>query len=237
MFSVTVDSSYTAAATADIRTIIGESGAISGGDDDNLGKEIARIMMFVIPLAMLIRFISTPLWVEPLLLLINLGVAILINMGTNIFKAEISSVTYICSSVLQLACSVDYGIFLLDRFAEIRREGVMPFEAMLKAVTSSLTSILSSGLTTVVGFAALIAMRFLIGPEMGIVLSKGIIISLLSTLIFLPCLTLLCCKFIDKTTHRSFMPSFKGTASIISKTCLPLAAVIIVLIAPFRCLN
>ena len=111
-----------------------------------------------------------------------------------------------------MACSMDYAIFLLDRFAEYKKVGLKPMDAMTLAVSRSATSILSSGMTTILGFLALAAMQFKIGPDMGFVLAKGIVISLAVTLIFLPCITMYCYKWIDRTQHRSFMPTFERSA-------------------------
>ncbi len=159
-----------------------------------------------------ILLFTTSSWFEPVLFMLNVGIAIVLNMGTNLIFGEISFITKTTGAILQLACSMDYAIFLVDRFEEIRREGYEAIDAMSIAVSKSAASILSSGLTTVVGFAALIAMRFKIGPDMGYVLSKGIVISLLVTLLFMPCLTMCCYKLIDRTQHRSFMPTFERTA-------------------------
>ena len=119
--------------------------------------------------------------------MVNVGIAIIINMGTNLIFGEICFITNTAGAILQLACSMDYAIFLLERFEEFRKEGLQPEEAMVRAVVRSTGSIASSGLTTVMGFVALTAMRFLIGPDMGLVLSKGIAISLVTTLVFMPC--------------------------------------------------
>lgn len=120
--------------------------------------------------------------------MITIGIAIMLNRGTNLLFGEISFVTNAAGSVLQLAVSMDYSIFLLHRFAENRAEGKDVQDAMVAAVKQSTGSVLSSGLTTVTGFAALILMRFKIGPDMGWVMAKAIVFSLLCVLCFLPAL-------------------------------------------------
>jgi predicted RND superfamily exporter protein len=222
----------------DIREIIGGNGALSGNPVDTVnaqisnGTEIQHMLMIIIPMLFLILLFTTTAWVEPALFLINLGVAVALNMGTNIFLGEISFVTKTTATILQLACSMDYAIFLLDRFAEIRGEGLPPEEAMAKAVAKSISSISASGLTTVVGFAALCIMQFRIGPDMGIVLAKGIVFSLLTTLIFMPCLTLSCYKWIDKTAHRSFMPSFSIFGRCAERSKIGVIVIVAVLLLP-----
>ena len=113
----------------------------------------------------------------------TIGIAIMINRGTNLMFGTISFVTNAAGSVLQLAVSMDYGIFLLHRFAENREKGFEAQEAMVNAVKQSVGSVTSSGLTTVTGFAALILMRFKIGPDMGWVMVKAIILSLIAVLL------------------------------------------------------
>jgi predicted RND superfamily exporter protein len=103
---------------------------------------------------------------------------------------------------------MDYAIFLLHKFADFREEGMDIKEAMANAMKKSYTSILSSGLTTILGFLALALMRFKIGPDLGIVLAKGIVFSLLSVMFLLPVLTMYTYRIIDKTHHRSFIPKF-----------------------------
>ena len=218
LFSVTVADENQEQTLEAIRAIIGEEGAMSGNPVDTVNAqittdvEIQHMMSIIIPLMFCILLFTTTSWFEAVLFMINVGVAIIINMGTNLIFGEISFITNTTGAILQLACSMDYAIFLLERFEAARAEGLAPLDAMSKAVAGSATSILSSGLTTVVGFVALVAMRFKIGPDMGYVLAKGIAISLLTTLVFMPCMTICCYKWIDKTAHRSFMPSFEKLA-------------------------
>jgi predicted RND superfamily exporter protein len=137
------------------------------------GKELGEMMMIIIPIVLIIMLIATRSWVEPFLFLFVIGISILINTGTNALLDSVSFVTQTTAAILQLAVSMDYSIFLLHAFADFRDEGMPPREAMLAAMKRSYSTILSSGMTTVLGFAALIFMRFLIGPDMGIVLAKG----------------------------------------------------------------
>lgn len=118
---------------------------------------------------------------------------------------------------MQLAVSMDYSIFLLHRFAEYRKQNLEVKEAMLRALQKSMSSIASSGLTTVIGFVALMLMRFQIGPDMGRALAKGILFSLISVLGILPVLAVSCYKLIDKTSHRSFIPSFEKFSKLVLK--------------------
>ena len=222
---------------ADIRELIGENGAMSGNPVDTVnaqsstGDEVQRMMFLIIPLMFLI-LVTTSSWFVPVVFMINVGVAIVLNMGTNILLGEISFITETTGAILQLACSMDYAIFLVDRFEEICAEGMAPMPAMTHAILKSAPSICSSGLTTVVGFAALIAMRFKIGPDMGYVLAKGIVISLIVTLVFMPCLTMCCYKLIDKTQHKSLMPDFAVLAKWADRAKGAVAISVFLLLVP-----
>ena len=238
LFSLTVADEGQQETLSQIRVIIGETGAMSGNPMDTVNtqnttdSEIQRMMTYIIPLIFVILLITTTSWMEPVLFLVNVGVAIAINSGTNLLFGEISFITQTTGAILQLACSMDYAIFLLDRFEEMRGEGLEPLDAMTQAVLRSASSISSSGLTTVVGFAALIAMQFKIGPDMGFVLAKGIGISLVTTLVFMPCLSIFCYKLVDRTRHRSLLPSFDRFARLMNRIKAPVSVLVLVLLVP-----
>lgn len=194
LYSVTVSSDKTEKkkAVTEIREIIGDDNAMSGTAVTDVlspvhtSKDIQKIMLIALPIIFLILLLTTTSWFEPVLFMITIGIAIMLNRGTNLIFGEISFVTNAAGSVLQLAVSMDYSIFLLHRFAEIRKEGKDVQEAMIEAVKQSTGSVFSSGLTTVTGFAALILMRFKIGPDMGWVMAKAIVFSLICVLCLLP---------------------------------------------------
>ena len=238
LFSVTVSSNEDekAAAVEAIREIIGDNNAMSGiAVTDVLSpvhtsQEIQKIILIALPIIFVILLLTTTSWFEPVLFMVTIGVAIMLNRGTNLMFGEISFVTNAAGSVLQLAVSMDYSIFLLHRFAENRQDGKPVQEAMIAAVKQSMGSVLSSGLTTVTGFAALILMRFKIGPDMGYVMAKAIVFSLICVLCFLPALAISTYKLIDKTRHRPFYPAFSKFAKGVLKVRIP-ALTIAVLIA------
>ncbi|WP_279220911.1 MMPL family transporter [Mediterraneibacter butyricigenes] len=127
---------------------------------------------------------------------------------------------------------MDYAIFILHRFVENRQAGEKVQDAMVDAVKQSVGSVLSSGLTTVSGFAALILMRFRIGPDMGWVMAKAIVLSLFSVLCFLPALTMISYKLIDKTQHRSFVPKFEKFSTAVLKVRVPVLTVFVLILIP-----
>ena len=238
LFSVTVSSNEDekAAAVEAIREIIGDNNAMSGTAVTDVlspvhtSQEIQKIILIALPIIFVILLLTTTSWFEPVLFMVTIGVAIMLNRGTNLMFGEISFVTNAAGSVLQLAVSMDYSIFLLHRFAENRQDGKPVQEAMIAAVKQSMDSVLSSGLTTVTGFAALILMRFKIGPDMGYVMAKAIVFSLICVLCFLPALAISTYKLIDKTRHRPFYPAFSKFAKGVLKVRIP-ALTIAVLIA------
>lgn len=220
-----------------VREIIGEENCMSGTAVTsvlapvNTSVEVQQIMFLAVPIIFLILILTTNSWFEPVLFMITIGVAILINRGTNLMFGTVSFVTNAAGSVLQLAVSMDYSIFLLHRFSENREEGLPVEKAMIEAVKQSVGSILSSGLTTVTGFLALVLMRFKIGPDMGWVMSKAIVLSLVSVLCFLPALAISTYRLIDKTQHRTFVPKFDKFAALVMKLRIP-ALVLVILILP-----
>ena len=240
LFSVTVssDEKEKKAAVDAIREIIGDDNAMSGTAVTDVlspvhtSQEIQKIMLIALPIVFIILLLTTTSWFEPVLFMLTIGVAIMLNRGTNLIFGEISFVTNAAGSVLQLAVSMDYSIFLLHRFAENRQEGGNVQDAMMKAVKQSMGSVLSSGLTTVTGFAALILMRFRIGPDMGYVMAKAIVFSLICVLCFLPALAISTYKLIDKTRHRAFWPDFHKFAKAVLKVRIPALILAVLLLIP-----
>ena len=238
LFTLTVDEEKREEAVNSIRELIGDDNAMAGSiintvvAADATTKEVSQIILFIIPICLIILAITTTSWFEPILFMITIGIAIVLNKGSNFLFGEISFVTNAAGNVLQLAVSMDYAIFLLHRFADFRKEGLDAEEAMVQASVNSVGSIFSSGITTVIGFAALILMRFKIGPDMGIVMAKAIALSLITVLVLLPVLTLYCYKIIDKTKHRAFLPKFHKFSKLISKVMIPVSLVFIFIIAP-----
>jgi len=238
LFTLTIDTKKDAAAVEQIGEIVKGKGEVTGAivDDvqaqESAGGETSQMTLFIVPLILLILLLTTSSWIEPFLFLITIGVAIVLNNGTNAFLGEVSFITKSTAAILQLAVSMDYSIFILHRFQEYRHEGMEVKEAITLAMKKSFSSILASGLTTIIGFGALILMRFKIGPDLGVVLAKGIFFSLLSVMLLLPVLTVFTYKIIDKTHHRSFLPSFKGFAKFAIKLGVPVMIIVGILMVP-----
>ncbi len=238
LLSVTVCEDRRIDALDEIREIIGSEGAMTGSAvstaiaTKSTVSQIPLIALFGVLFALLVLILTTTSFAEPVIVLLGLGVAVIINSGSNLLFGEISFVTNAAGNILQLAVSLDYSVFLLHRFTECRKEYSDPREAMVQALCSSTTSILSSGLTTVIGFLALCLMRFQIGPDLGIALAKGIAISLITVFVFMPVFILATCRWIDKTQHRPFVPSFRRFGKVVSKTMISFVCLFAVVIVP-----
>lgn len=237
LFSVTIEEEKRQSAVTEIRALIGEDNAMTGSAvstavaTESTVSEIQKIAIFAVIFVFLVLMITTESYMEPVIVMIGLGVAIVINAGTNLIFGEISFVTNAAGNILQLAVSLDYSVFLIHRFSELRSEFEDPKDAMVEALTRSTSSILSSGLTTVIGFLALCLMQFKIGPDLGLALAKGIALSLISVFLFMPVLVLFTYRLLDKTMHRPFLPSFEKFGKVVYRIMVPVA-VLLVIIAP-----
>ena len=237
LFTLTIAEEKNLSAVEEIRKLIGDDNAMTGSavstavSTTSTVKEISLITVIAVIFVFLVLTLTTSSWLEPVIVLIGLGVAIVLNAGSNLIFGEISFVSNAAGSVLQLAVSLDYSVFLMHRFEECRKEAE-PKKAMHMALYKSTFSILSSGLTTVIGFIALTMMRFKIGPDLGLVLAKGVAISLITVFLFMPGLILATYKWMDKTKHRPFMPTFRRTGKLVSKITIPLLIIIVLLIVP-----
>lgn len=208
------DSSKTEAAIDEMKAITGDKGCYVGMAVQNKSliqtthSEMSKILVVAVIMIFVVLCLATTAWTEPILFLLVMGVAVLLNKGTNVFLGTISFLTDNVAIILQLATSMDYSIFLLDAYMNWRDTGLSEEEAIVKAVEEAINSIFASSLTTVVGFLALVTMKFNIGFDMGLVLAKGIIFSLLTVVFFMPAMILKFSKWNDKTKHRSFFPDF-----------------------------
>lgn len=238
LFSLTVESGAEVKAVDDIYELIGEENATSGeavntATSQNMaGTESFYAAALLIPIIIIILVLSTNSWVEPVFFLVAIGVSVLINLGTNIFLGEISFVTQSVAPILQLAVSLDYAIFLLHSFSDELKKGHTPEKAMANAMKSSFPVILVSATTTFFGFMSLMLMDFQIGADLGLNLVKGIVLSFISVVVLLPALTLYCYKWIEKTQHKSVMPSFSGIGAKILKFRIPALVLVFLLIIP-----
>ena len=209
-------------AVAEIRKIAGEQCFVSGmtaivEDIKELtNEEMPMYVVIAVILTSIVLAVSMDSFLIPVIFMLSLGMSILYNLGTNIFKGEISFLTQALTAVLQLAVTIDYSIFLWHSYKE--QKTFYPNdnkEAMAVAISKTVTSVVSSSLTTVAGFLALCFMSYTLGMDMGIVMAKGVILGVICCITVLPSLILICDKALEKTMHRDFLPNMDGISKFI----------------------
>ena len=191
---------------------------------ESITREIAMAIGMAVVIIWLILTLTTTSWFEPFLFILVMAVAIVLNMGSNIMFGRISFFTFSTAAILQLAVSMDYSIFLLHTYTAIKQSGVDSRPAMEAAIEKSCSSILASGATTIVGFLVIALMKFTIGRDVGFVLTKGIVCSLVTVLFLMPTLILRFDKKIEKTAHRSFLQPLDGLGQLMYRIRIPVLA-------------
>ena len=222
-----------------IRTVMNKQCFLSGlatllVDTRDLTDSQAPIYIAIaITLALIVLSFTMNSWVLPLVVLVSLGFAVVYNMGTNLFFGEISFITQSIAAILQLGVTMDYSVFLIDRFNEERMH--YPGDnarAMGEAIRGTFTSVLGSSLTTVFGFLALCFMTFTLGLDIGLVMAKGVLLGILTVITVLPSMMLLFFKPIYRFGHRSVVPKFARMNRFSVKHRRILAIILLVLIVP-----
>ena len=232
------DSDATVNAVEEIKSIVGDKAylggqaAVSHDMRKIIDKELTLYSIIAFVIISIILFISLESFIEPILFFITIGVAILLNMGTNSLFKDVSYMTHSIVAILQLAVSMDYSIFLLHRFMDEKLNYSTKEEAMIKAIKETFISILASALTTAGGFLALVWMKYGIGKDMGLVFAKGVLFSLVTVITLLPVLILIFDNQIEKYKHKVIFPNFKKTAPFIIKRRYILLAVVIIITIP-----
>ncbi len=199
----------------------------------SISEEITVALAIAVAVVLLILFLTSHAYFEPFLILLVLAVSIVVNMGTNWIFGTISFVTYAVCAILQLALAMDYAIFLLHSYNRFRDGGMQDAQAVAAAMKQSFMPIVSSAFTTVAGMLALLFMSFTIGFDIGIVLAKGIIISMLTVFTLMPALILLFKGALVKTKHKPLPIGGKYLAAFVSRgrLWLPLLLVPVILVS------
>jgi len=224
-FMESARSAVTNAAVEDIQELVAEDPDLYFGGEPailvdmqtGIDEEIFIYTAIAVFMILLVLTLSSSHYLDPILFLTAVGVAIIINMGSNIFQGEISFLTASIAAVMQLGISLDYAIFLMHRFEEEKEKHGSTEEAMAATINKTAVTVAASALTTIGGFAALMVMQNGIGGDMGIVLGKGIVVSLVVTLTLLPGLILTFYRFNSRYRHRILLPSFKPLSGLIVK--------------------
>ena len=225
-------------AIAQIKTLLGENAFMSGlsvivDDTREICDSQAPLYIAVaVALALAVMALMMESWFQPLIVLLSLGIAVLYNMGTNFFLGEISFITQCVAAVLQLGVTMDYSIFLIDRYSEEKEHYSSREEAMAAAVTKSFAALSGSSLTTVFGFLALCFMHLKLGFDIGFVMAKGVLFGIITVVFVLPSIVLIFEKQILKYRHRSFIPDLTKVNVFTLKHKKAFALIFLLLLTP-----
>ena len=246
LFTLTIATDQRVQAWQNIREVIGEENAMTGSAiatataTASTVSEVHLITVLAILFLLALLLLTTYSWVEPLVVLLGLAAGVAINSGTNLCFGTISFVTNAAGTILQLAISLDFSVFLFHRYKECRSASNStssstprhPAADMVQALCKTSTTIFSSGATVMIGFLALTVMDFKIGPDLGFVLAKGIAISIVTVFTLVPSLYLCSEKLLEKTAHRQFFPSFQKFGKLVSRSCVAFACLFVALPIP-----
>ncbi len=222
-FKDQISSDSTMEAVETLRDITDEHCKISGMtstvlDTRNLSNsEITVYIVIAVILCLIVLEIALDSYFAPFLLLINIGIAVFYNMGTNIFLGEISYITKAISAVLQLGVTMDFAIFLYHSYIQEMKHSKDINEAMASAIEKTLLSVVGSSLTTIAGFLALCSMNLTLGKDIGLVMAKGVLLGVICVVTILPAMILEFNKIIEKTKHKEIIPKFTGVKNLVMK--------------------
>lgn len=195
-------------------------------------QEITAYVLIAVVLCLIVLIFATDSYMVPIFLLGNIGMAILYNLGSNIFLGQISYITKAITAVLQLGVTTDFSIFLYHKYEDEKKKNDDKKKAMENAINETFKSVIGSSLTTIAGFLALCSMDLTLGKDIGIVMAKGVLFGLLCVLIIFPSLLLLFDKPIEKTKHKNFMPKFDKLINVIIKRRNIVLIIFVLLIIP-----
>lgn len=239
LFDTSMSADETMDAIEEIRDIADGQCFVSGmsavvTDIKNLSnKETPIYVLIAVLLSSLVLALTMDSFLAPVFFLLSIGMAIVYNLGSNIFMGEISYVTKALSAVLQLGVTMDYSIFLWHSYEENQRR--FPGDknrAMAHAISNTLTSVVGSSITTVAGFVALCFMSFTLGMDLGIVMAKGVVFGVIGCVTILPSLILIFDKAIQKTSHKPFIPDMGGIGNFVTKKFPVFIIIFLVILGP-----
>ena len=199
---------------------------------DLSNQEIVAYVAIAVLFCLIILLLTTDSYIIPFLLLGNIGIAIIYNMGSNYFLGDISYITKSISAVLQLGVTTDFSIFLYHKYEDSKKKIKDKKKAMSDAIVQTFKSILGSSLTTFAGFLALCTMDLLLGKDIGIVMAKGVLFGLLTVVTIFPAFLLIFDKQIDKTKHKILLPEFKKLPKFITSKSKAILIIFIIIMIP-----
>ena len=237
-FEESTSSEKTIDAVREIRNLTKDKALLGGMssmvlDTMNLSeKEIAIYIVIAVILCILVLSISLDSYVVPFILLLNIGFAIVYNLGTNIFLGQISYITKALVAVLQLGVTTDFSIFLYHSYEDKKKQYKNNEKAMINAIRETFISVMGSSFTTILGFLALCAMQLTLGRDLGIVMAKGVLLGVVTVLTVFPSLILALDKLIEKTKHKVIVPNFTSLNKFIIKHHVAIFVVFLILLFP-----
>ncbi|MEG2550408.1 MAG: MMPL family transporter [Erysipelotrichaceae bacterium] len=237
-FKESTSNQVTLDAVTKIKSITHDNVKISGMsatvlDTMNLSnQEITIYVLIAVLLCIIVLMLSLDSYLVPFLLLLNIGIAILFNMGTNVFLGNISYITKAIASILQLGVTTDFSIFLYHKYERAKQTYEDKEEAMAFALHETFVSVIGSSLTTIAGFLALCTMNLTLGRDIGIVMAKGVAFGVLCVLVLFPCLLLIFDKAIDKTIHKVWLPKFTSVKDFVIRHYKAIFIIFLLLIIP-----
>lgn len=203
-------------------------------DTKNLAEsEMPFYVVVAVVLSAIVLMLGMKSWLVPFIFIAGIGFAVAYNLGTNIFLGQVCYITKSLAAVLQLGVTMDFSIFLLHRYDEEKENGMNSEDAMVHAIVNTFTSISGSSLTTIAGFLAMCTMSLTLGADIGIVMAKGVVLGVLSTVIILPALILFFDKPIHKYTHRTFIPKLTKLSAFVTKYHKSVLLLSVLLFIPF----
>ena len=239
LFDESMSSDGTMDAIQTINDLVGKQCFVSGmasvnNDIRKLAENESVIYVLIaVVLSLIVLSLTMDSVVVPFLFLISIGMAIIYNLGSNVFFGEISYITKALAAVLQLGVTMDYSIFLWHSYQEQKeRFDGDKNRAMAHAISNTITSVVSSSITTVAGFIALCFMSFTLGKDLGIVMAKGVVFGVIGCVTILPSLILVCDKAIEKTRHKVILPDLSRIAGFITKHHVVFVIAFLVVLIP-----
>lgn len=195
-------------------------------------EEIAAYVIIAVILCLIALILTTDSYLIPIFLLLNIGIAIIYNLGSNIFLGQISYITKAITAILQLGVTTDFSIFLYHTYNIEKKKNKDKKESMKKAIESTFTSVIGSSLTTIAGFLALCTMSLTLGKDIGIVMAKGVVFGLITVLTIFPAFLLMFDNLIEKTKHRILLPEFKSIQKLALNKRKTILTLFIILLIP-----
>ncbi len=195
-------------------------------------SQITIFIILAVICCLIVLMITLDSYIIPFLLLLNIGIAVLYNMGTNIIFGEISYITKAIAAVLQLGVTTDFSIFLYHRYEEAKNKYKTRNEAMKNALEETMEAVIGSSLTTIAGFLALCSMKLTLGSDLGLVMAKGVLIGIITVLTLFPAILLIFDKAITKTKHKPLIPKFNFLNGFVIKHYKLIFIIFLILLLP-----